>query len=275
MTTRTLALLLFDTASAEWLIEKAAETASGFDAHLTALHPFNPVVVPSAIGAEPMIVSTMLEWEETESTTIRTHFEEVLRRNGLQGEYRAQTGLYGAESFLLGGTRAADMIILGTTKEISPDDRVLAHRLIREAGRPALILGKKTRFPNPAKQIVVGWTETREATRAVHDMIGLAAPGAEITLVSLHAKASEVAQGLTSREDLAAALYRVGFSVTIADRPATAEARAEELVRFARELNADLLVTGAFGHSQVYDMLIGAVTQDLLDDAPLPVLMSR
>jgi len=275
MTTRTLALVLFDTASAEWLIEKAAETALGYDAHLIALHPFNPVLFTSGIGAEPMIVSTMLEWEETESKTIRTQFEEVVRRNGLQGEYRAQTGLYGAERFLLSSTRAADMVILGATAENSPDDRVLAHRLIREIGRPALILGKKTGLPTPPKQIVVGWTETREATRAVHDMTGLAAPGAQITLISLHARASEVEPGLTAREDLAAALDRAGFSVTTTDRPATAEERAEDLVRCALEIDADLLVTGAFGHSQVYDMLVGAVTRDLLESAPLPVLMSR
>lgn len=275
MATRTFVLIIFDGTEADWLVEKAAETAVGFDAHLTALHPFNPVVFTSVMGAEPIIFSTMLEWEETTSANIRTQFDDTLRKNGLQGEYRGQTGLYGAETFLLGGTRSADVVILGATAGRSPDDRVLVHRIVRESGRPVLALGKDKGLTGPANRIVIGWTDTREATRAAHDAIGLAAPGAEITLVSLHTKASEVGPGLTGQEDLAAALDRAGFSVTIADRPATAEERAEELIRFALEVDADLLVTGAFGHSQIYDMLVGAVTRDLLEQAPLPILLSH
>lgn len=275
MTTRTFALILFDGAEADWLVDKAAETAVGFDAHLTALHTFNPVMFSNVMGAEPMIFSSMIEWEETESSKIRAHVDDVLRRNGLQGEYRGQTGIYGSETFLVGGTRAAGVVILGATADRSPDDRVLAHRVIREAGRPVLVLGKNARLTAPAKRIVIGWTDTREATRAAHDAITLADRDAEIILVSLHTKASDVTPGLTAREDLAAALDRAGFSVTTADHPATAEDRAEELIRFARELDADLLATGAFGHSQMYDMFVGAVTRDLLDQAPLPILLSR
>lgn len=275
MATRTFALILFDAISATWLIEKAVETAVGFNAHLTALHPFNPVVFTDGTGGDPMIFATMLEWDEKESAKIRAQFDETLRKNGLQGEYRAQKGLYGSESFLLGGTRGADMVIVATTADCSPDDRVLAHRMIREAGRPVLVLGQESSLCAPAKRIVIGWTETREATRAAHDVLGLAASGADITLVSLHSKASDVTPGLTAREDLAAAFDRAGFSVTIAERPATAEDRVAELVRFAREVDADLLATGAFGHSQVYDLFIGAVTRDLVDRAPLPILISR
>lgn len=275
MTTHTFVLVIFDATEAEGLIERAAAAAVGFDAHLTALHPFNPVFYANGMGAEPVIFSNLLEWEETESARIRTLFEEALRRNGLQGEYRAQTVLYGTENFLLGGTRAADVVLLGATAERSPDDRTLAHRVVREAGRPILVLGPKAGISRPAEKVVIGWTNTREATRAAHDAMTLAAPGAEVTLLSLHNRASEVTLGLTSRDDLAAALDRAGFSVTTAERPATAEERAAELVRFATESGADLLATGAFGHSQVYDMLVGAVTRDLLDHAPTAILLSR
>lgn len=274
MTARTFALVLFDATEAAWLIEKATEVALGFDAHLTALHPFNPVVFADGMDAEPMIFSTMLEWEEKESKKIRAWFEEALRKNGLRGEYRAQGSLYGAEGFLLSGARSADVVILGTTAGRSPDNRVLAHRIVREAGRPALVLGQDTGLGAPAQRIAVGWTDTREATRAAHDVIALAAPGAEFALVSLHTDASEVMSGLTGRDDLAAAFDRAGFSVTTTDRPAIAEKRADELVRFAREVEADLLATGAFGHSQIYDMLVGTVTRQFMERAPVPTLLS-
>lgn len=275
MKNRTFLLVVFDRTEAEWLIDKAADTASGFDAHLTVLHPFTPVIFPGGFEAEPMIFSTILDWEETESAAIRSKVEDVLRRNGLRGEYRAQTGLYGAEAFLLAGARAADTVVIGATGDRSPDDRILAHRLIREAGRPVLVLGRNAALAGPAQRIVMGWTETREAARAVHDATGMATPGAEITLLSLHGRASEVSTGLSAREDLATAFDRAGFRVTVTERPANADDRAAELLRCAREMGADLLVTGAFGHSQVYDMLVGAVTPELLNEAPVPTLLSH
>lgn len=138
-----------------------------------------------------------------------------------------------------------------------------------------LVLGREASLAAPPRRIVIGWADTREATRAAHDAMALAAPGAEITLVSLHARADEVAVGLTGREDLAKALDRAGFGVTIAERPASREDRADALVHIAKETGAELLATGAFGHSQLYDLLIGAVTRDLLEQAPLPILLSR
>ena len=43
----------------------------------------------------------------------------------------------------------------------------------------------------------------------------------------------------------------------------------------AEELGADMIVTGAFGHSMIYDFVIGAVTSDLLSSMKLPVLFSN
>ena len=40
------------------------------------------------------------------------------------------------------------------------------------------------------------------------------------------------------------------------------------------ERGADLIVTGAFGHSKVYDFVIGATTTHLLESMTSPVLFS-
>lgn len=127
----------------------------------------------------------------------------------------------------------------------------------------------------PAQRAVIGWTDTREAARAAHDALGLLAPGAEISIVSFHARAGEMTRGLDGRDDLAAALDRAGFRVDVVDRMSGGDGLPDALLRFAREVGAQLLVTGAFGHSQIYDLLVGAVTRDLMDQAGLPVLMSR
>lgn len=274
MALRTLAVVLFDETEAEWLAGKAAEVALGFDSHLLALHPFSPVIWATGLGGEVEYFASMLDWEERESRKIRARFDDLLRRNGLNGEYRAQRQIYGAEPFLVGGARCADAVILGATAERSPDARLLAQRVVRDSGRPALVLGRDVRLVAPARRILIGWTDTREAARAAHDALGFAAEGAEITLVSFHSRASAVPDDTDGKQDLAAALNRAGFRVDMADQLSSTDDLPFALNRIAQEREADLLAIGAFGHSQLYDWIVGAVTRDLLDRCALPVLFS-
>jgi nucleotide-binding universal stress UspA family protein len=50
---------------------------------------------------------------------------------------------------------------------------------------------------------------------------------------------------------------------------------ADALQNKAREIGADLLVAGAFGHPKLWEKLLGGVTRDLLDRMALPVFMSH
>ena len=277
MTARTLALILFDSTEAAWLLPKASAVAFSLDAHLTVLHPFSPVVFFDGVMAEPTFYASIQSWDEEEAERIRQSVEHQTRANGLRSEYRPQRALYGAEVFLLSSARGADLVILGTNKAPgrSPDDRRLVERLIRGAGRPVLVLDEASEPALPASSIVIGWSDTREATRAAHDALTLAAPGARIELVTMLAHAREDMPGLDTREDLAAAFDRLGFQVTVTDRSAMAGGRAAELLRAARDSGADLLATGAFGHSQLYDFAIGTVTRGLLETAEIPLLVSH
>jgi nucleotide-binding universal stress UspA family protein len=47
------------------------------------------------------------------------------------------------------------------------------------------------------------------------------------------------------------------------------------LAHEAFEMGADMIATGAFGHSRAYDFVIGAATRNLLSDAKLPVMFSK
>lgn len=277
MTIKTLCLFLFDSTEAPWLIEKTCTLAMALDAHVTCVHPYTPVIYVGGIGAEPMIYPTLQEWEAEESAKIRAMFEERIRKDDIRGEYRQQNTLYGSEDFLLSCGRGADLAVIGSNESEtrSPDDRSLAARVIRAVGRPVLVFSPGTSLDRPAKHLTIGWSETREATRAAHDALLLAAPGAQIDLVSILSRADDNPPGLDSRDDLAAALDRRGFKVNAIDRIASATNLVQELQAIAHEQSADLLATGAFGHSQIYDFVIGAVTRDLLKSPSLPLVLSK
>lgn len=276
MSIKTIALVVFDSTEAEWLVEKAVILASSLGAHVLALHPYSAAVFVAGMSAEPMIFPTYHEWETGESDKIQALLETSAKNNDVQAEFRRQTLLYGAEAFTLSNVRAADLVVMGTNGAASrsPDNRAIASQIIRNAGRPVLVLNPEVEFSGKAGKIVVGWSDTRETARAAHDALLLAKPRASIRVVSLMSR-PEDQRGLGGHEDFAAALDRLGFKATVIERMSTADNRAEELLRIATEEDADLLVTGAFGHSQVYDLVIGAVTRHLLENAKVSLLLSK
>jgi nucleotide-binding universal stress UspA family protein len=48
-----------------------------------------------------------------------------------------------------------------------------------------------------------------------------------------------------------------------------------DIIKLAAELQVDLLVVGASGHSALYDRMIGSQAQKILHHAPCPVLVVR
>jgi nucleotide-binding universal stress UspA family protein len=50
---------------------------------------------------------------------------------------------------------------------------------------------------------------------------------------------------------------------------------SDTLLAQVAELDADLLVMGAYGHSRLHEMILGGVTRDILRNANVPVLMAH
>ncbi|MFX9073380.1 universal stress protein, partial [Acinetobacter baumannii] len=50
---------------------------------------------------------------------------------------------------------------------------------------------------------------------------------------------------------------------------------ADQIIGLAEDLGADLLVTGAYGHSRLNEWVFGGMTRDLLISSPLCCLMSH
>lgn len=273
MTIRTIALALFDKAEAEWLVPLACDTARAFDAHLIGVFPHQPVPNFYGEGVDLRFNEMLRELRQAEVTEIETIFSDVTRRMDIRSEFRCQPVTSpSAEDYLMAAIRGADLVAIGSpAPDGAPGGDALIRTIIRHSGRPVLVFPPKAGLTKAPDRILVGWSDTREATRAAHDALTLAAPGASIDLLSLGAEDGV----LDSREDFAAALDRLGFRATLVDREAPARERGEALLKVALERDAQLVATGAFGHSQVYDFVIGAVTNHLLEHADLPVLLSK
>ena len=277
MLIKTIAVAVTSASEAEWLISAASELATSFDAHLTVVRPVEPMVPYTGnITYDPVIIPELLDWQIEETDAIRATFDRVISASGLAAEFRAQDAGAAAAPFLLEGVRAADLVMIGRLDRGGgrSEGARLKEQLIRQSGRPVLMAPRSPRLSVPVEHLLVGWSSTREATRAAHDALALAAPGARVDLLTIGGHA-DPNLSIDARQDLAASFDRLGFRTELVDREAPAGHAGEVLLHTAFERGADLVVTGAFGHSRVYDFVIGAVTSHLMEKTEIPVLLSK
>lgn len=274
MTIKTIAVPLFSTEEAEWLAPSACDLVRALDAHLIGVHASEPPVIHSGMGAEATVYAEVLRWHEEDADAIGKTLEAAARGADVASEFRARKAdLLGHEEFLLSSLRGADLLVMAPS---GGDSHVhMRQQIVRQSGRPVLVLPKDVAMAGAPKRILVGWSDTRESARAAHDALTMAAPGAEIQLLSVHHKARARRAMMDSRGDFAAALDRLGFEATLVDRDAESGETATALISAATDFGADLIVAGAFGHSQLYDFVIGAVSTQLMEDTPIPVLLSK
>src|SRR5215472_2810092 len=87
-------------------------------------------------------------------------------------------------AFIVREARAADLVVLGRAAGSDIADRAVdPASVLLGCGRPVLIVPDAIGTLS-AERIVVGWKETREARRAVHDALALLKGAKEVTIVA-------------------------------------------------------------------------------------------
>lgn len=278
MTIKTIAICLTTMAEIEWLLPLGCDLARARGAHLIGVHPSEPVIpyVAATSGIGAMAAPQFMDWQIEETAAIRDGFDKGTRDDRFVSEWREQgTADLGAEDFLLDSVRAADLVLMGQPDAEMPraDHRRYFDAIVRHSGRPLLLLPKGSDAAALGSRVMLGWSGTREATRAAHDLRLLARDKATVHVAYIQRGAS--GRDDTSRDDLAAAFDRHGFRTEVAEAAKGSEDTGDQLMRMAREFGADVLAVGAYGHSLVYDFVVGAVTRRLYEAPELPILFSR
>ena len=143
-----------------------------------------------------------------------------------------------------------------------------------EGGCPVLVLPGSGLPAAAPRRVLVAWNQSVEALAAIRRALPLlqAAETIEITVVDPRRSGPE-------RSDpggaLAQMLIRHGVRAEIAVLARTAPAISDELVRRATEIDADMIVMGAYGHSRFREAILGGATRNMLEKASIPVFMAR
>jgi nucleotide-binding universal stress UspA family protein len=210
-------------------------------------------------------------WGET-ARQVRFQFQAVVKEAGLESRFVA-----GAEALTVGVelSHCVDLIVASRSEG---EARALIRPEIPDApllgsGAPMLLLPPDWKPAPVGESIVVAWNGSREATRAVHDAMPLLVKAKKVTLFSF---APRSGAKRSSSAALADHLSRHGVTAGISDWIDTRDLSAlEALFASLDTQDADLIVSGAFGHSRLFEGLFGSVSRDLLRQPTTPILMSH
>ena len=283
MRMRDLLLVLDGSARDATRLETALELARTVGAHLTGLCPLElllPADLGFALGGYPEALALQSAVEQLQdqanarAAEIEAVFRAGLSRAGVNGDWRTAPGPVGPAIAV--AARHADLTVIGQDDpdhRVPPAGRHMIEDVLLAAGRPLLLLPYAGRFPTIGRNVLIAWTPTREAARAVGDALGLIEPAAQVTVLTVaRAGGGDAVPGA----EIAAHLARHGLAVTAARSVSDGQIHeADMLLSYAADLGADLLVMGGYGHSRVRELTLGGVTRSVLRHMTLPVLMSH
>jgi nucleotide-binding universal stress UspA family protein len=209
---------------------------------------------------------------------VKNAFETALQKAKLQGEFVSIEGrspLISDE--IISHGKSADIIIVSATdpSEVSGVELDCIERVLVAAGRPLLVLPRGSEHVLDLDQVVVGWNGGKEAARAVFDAIPLLQSAKSVHVVCVDPKNEERVTPEEPGRRIVATLQRHKIKSEAKTMEGGGESAGKALLKHAQEINAGLIVMGAYGHSRLREFVFGGATRHVLDDMTRPVLMSH
>jgi nucleotide-binding universal stress UspA family protein len=141
--------------------------------------------------------------------------------------------------------------------------------VIRNSVRPVLVAGSEFKEEGDIHKILIAYDGSMHAARALTAAAELAArPGVQCTLITVASSEEQGQEILSPAENF---LYHHGIvahkKIMLSSRP------SEEICRLAISGGADLLVMGAYGHSQIREAIFGSTTARILANCGINVVL--
>lgn len=256
----------------------AGQIASDSDAHVacSAIGIMQTVLLYNEFGVGAAYIEQLNE-EKAQIDKFWAATQEAIDKAGQKFELRRhRTYNTNLESLVAAIARHSDLAIIRAPNREHPQPHTqMIEAALLGSGRPVLVAPINWK-PGPVGQkIVIGWDASREAARALHDCLSLASKSAEITIVTVDAKAGSLDHGDAPGLDIAAHLARHGVKVELRNEGALGRSTHEVLMQIATDINADMLVLGGYRHPRLQQVLFGGVTRSMLRDVQLPLLLSH
>ncbi|GGA93813.1 universal stress protein [Allosediminivita pacifica] len=279
MSYKTIFTAVTDQAIVDSTVEHAAAVADWMQAHLDVL-AFGVDRTQTGYyyaGANAMVLQETLNRATEESKTLAAKTRKALTRWGDRWaveEGVAQLPDIGRHVALR--ARFADLAVL--PKPYGDDHGIELEPILEsalfEAQVPALIVPDDVTPRAQPERVVVAWNESPEALRAIRAALPLLKGASRVNVVVIDPPAHG-----PNRSDpggmLSQFLSRHGVNVEIDVLSRTLPRVSDVLLRHVADLDAGMVVMGAYGHSRFREAILGGATRHMLELTPVPVFMAH
>jgi nucleotide-binding universal stress UspA family protein len=250
-----------------------------FNASLTGVHVVDIVSIEGSffhdisgsLGLEPYLdfSSKMREVLTNRGRGVLDSFAESARREGITAETALDMGIVANQ--ICDRARSADLVMIGHRGVNERFSTGLlgstAESVARKCPRPLFISPMQFR---EIKRPVLAYDGSERASRAMRAAAefanGISAPLTVLTV------ARDPKLGERTLEEARA--YFQSYTPKAEFKLLQGHAN-EEIVKFLKENDSDLLFIGAYGHSRIIEMVLGSTTEYVLRNSPCPVFLSR
>ena len=262
-------------------IAAAAAICQQADGHLEtlALGVDRTQVGYSYVGAGAVVLQVALERAEADARANEAAVKAALAAQGpgLRSSVETVVTQMGALTELVAArARYADLVVLPKpySESAGPESEAVIEAAMFEGMAPVLVVpqgGMKSAVP---KRIVLAWNQGREAMVAARRALPFLKQAETVTITVIdppaHGPERSDPGGL-----LCQMLVRHGVKAEVSVLARTLPRVSDVLHRTCRDIDADLLVMGAYGHSRFREAILGGATRNMLEQAQVPVFMAR
>ncbi len=280
MAYRTIAVIVTDAATDRAALAAAAAIAlrdgAHLDVHCIGVDPARYDAMPA--GTAAIVLESGAAEARAQADDLVAWAERALPpdlvRVAVQSVVVPQLGL---DSIVARLSRYSDLIV--APKPYGAGRDALNVSVVESAlfgtGAPVMIVPDGVAdLSRPWKRMVVAWNESDESLSAIRKALPLLCAASHVDLVMVDPPSHS-----PERSDPGGAitlmLARHGIKAEVSILARTLPKVSEVIARFAREHGADAVVMGAYGHSRFREAILGGATRDLLESAPVPLVMAH
>jgi len=151
----------------------------------------------------------------------------------------------------------------------------LVEGVMFESGRPIYLVPRARPAPSNLENVLIAWSPTREATRAVAGALPLLRSSKNIRLVAIDTEASIELENIFDPGVISAYFDHHGLQVGVDSFKLKGRAVFDILCDEARKMHADVIVMGAYGHSRLREWVLGGTTRNMIESAGIPLLLAH
>tara|TARA_R110002096_G_scaffold416576_2_gene619544 strand:+ start:399282 stop:400094 length:813 start_codon:yes stop_codon:yes gene_type:complete len=249
----------------------AAELANKYDAHIQALHVLTPAGdMFKSMPVEAYTAEAFNQYErdlQEEAKKYRAVYEKQLKAAGVRYDWCQQQG--NMLDFLNLHSRSADLTVLTQKGESLDDIMSVMHDFIIESGLPVIVIPEAGASAD-YKNILIAWDGGKQCAKATHDALPILKNADKVTVLTI----AEENKSQIPEADICIKLSRHGVNaeaLTVAE----SDSVGGRILETAESINADLIISGAWGHRRLREIIFGGVTKKLLSNQKYSIYLSH